>query len=95
MKERLSATVILCLILFSGLGCKETSHPEKSYEKEAKDTERKNIARRLERINRENMTSYIYLVNYGKVMAYYVITGKPSSLNSYQRRLENKKRKRI
>jgi len=39
MKERLSATVILCLILFSGLGCKETSHPEKSYEKEAKDTE--------------------------------------------------------
>lgn len=50
--------------------------------------ERKNIARRLERINRENMTSYIYLVSYGKVMAYYVITGKPSSLNSYMTPME-------
>ena len=50
--------------------------------------ERKNIARRLERINRENMTSYIYLVSYGKVMAYYAITGKPSSLNSFMTPME-------
>lgn len=50
--------------------------------------ERKNIARRLERINRENVTSYIYLINYGKVMAYYVISGKPSSLNSFMTPME-------
>jgi hypothetical protein len=45
--------------------------------------ERKNLARRLEHINKENQTSYIYLINYGKVMAYYAVAGKVSSLNAY------------
>lgn len=44
--------------------------------------ERKNLVRRLERINQENTISYIYLVSYGKVMAYYTVDGKVSSLNS-------------
>src|SRR5207253_378912 len=45
--------------------------------------ERKNLARRLEHINKEHQTSYIYLINYGKIMAYYTVSGKVSSLNSY------------
>lgn len=45
--------------------------------------ERKNLARRLEHINKEGQTSYIYLINFGKVMAYYAVSGKVSSLNSY------------
>ena len=45
--------------------------------------ERKNLVRRMAHINKENQTSYIYLINYGKVMAYYTVSGKVSSLNSY------------
>lgn len=44
--------------------------------------ERKNLVARLERINKNDMLSYIYLVSYGKVMAHYTIRGKVSSLNS-------------
>jgi len=44
--------------------------------------ERKNLVKRLERFNNENKVSYIYLVNYGKVMAFYTIKGKVSSVNS-------------
>lgn len=44
--------------------------------------ERKNIVRRLERFNIEDKVSYIYLINYGKVMAFYTIKGKVSSVNS-------------
>ena len=50
--------------------------------------ERKNLVRRLERINRENMVSYIYLIDSGKVMAYYTVSGKVSSLNSYLTAME-------
>ena len=44
--------------------------------------ERKNLVRLLERFNTEDKISYIYLINYGKVMAFYVIKGKVSSVNS-------------
>lgn len=44
--------------------------------------ERKNLVKRLERFNTENKISYIYLVNYGKVMAFYTVKGKVSSVNS-------------
>ena len=44
--------------------------------------ERKNIARRLERFNVANKISYIYLIDFGKVMSYYTIKGKVSSVNS-------------
>ena len=50
--------------------------------------ERKNLTKRLERINQEEMISYIYLVSYGKVMAYHTIRGKVSSLNSYLTAME-------
>ena len=44
--------------------------------------ERKNLVRRLERINKDDQISYIYLISFGKVMAFYTIRGKVSSLNS-------------
>lgn len=45
--------------------------------------ERLNVAKRAEIFNNENKVSYIYLVNYGKVMAFYSVKGKVSSLRSY------------
>lgn len=45
--------------------------------------ERKNLVRRLERLNTENMSGYIYLLNYGSVVAFYPIAGKVTSLNAY------------
>jgi hypothetical protein len=50
--------------------------------------ERKNLVARLNRINKEEMVSYVYLISYGKVMAYYAIRGKVSSLNSYLTAME-------
>ena len=44
--------------------------------------ERKNLVRRLETFNNENKISYIYLVSYGKVMTFYTVKGKVSSVNS-------------
>jgi len=44
--------------------------------------ERKNLIKRLERFNNESKVSYIYLVNYGRVMAFYLVKGKVSSVNS-------------
>jgi len=46
-------------------------------------SERKNIAERAKLFDNENLTTYIYLVNYGKVMAFYPVKGKVSSLNSF------------
>lgn len=45
--------------------------------------ERKNLSKRLQRINKENMTGCIYLLNYGSVVSFYPVAGKVSSLNSY------------
>lgn len=51
--------------------------------------ERKNLKKRIERINTENMVSYVYLLSQtGKVVAYYTINGKVSSLNSYLTAME-------
>lgn len=46
-------------------------------------SERKNVAKRAEIFNNEEKISYIYLVSYGKVMAFYTVQGKVSSLRSY------------
>lgn len=45
--------------------------------------ERENVAKRAELFNTPDKISYIYLVNYGKVMAFYTVKGKVSSLQSY------------
>ena len=44
--------------------------------------ERENINRRTELWNDENKVSYIYLISYGRVMSFYTILGKVSSVNS-------------
>jgi len=44
--------------------------------------ERRNLVKRLERFNVANKISYIYLISYGKVMAFYTVKGKVSSVNS-------------
>ena len=44
--------------------------------------ERENINKRTILWNNENKLSYIYLISYGKVMAFYTIKGKVSSVNS-------------
>lgn len=50
---------------------------------ELKDSlERTQLKRRLERFNQSQKISYIYLMSYGRVMAYYSIKGKVSSVNS-------------
>lgn len=45
--------------------------------------ERKNIAERAKLFDNENKITYIYLVNFGKVMSFFTVKGKVSSLNSY------------
>lgn len=47
-----------------------------------KSLERENLIRRYEFLNDENKIFYVYLVSYGKVMAYYTAKGKVSSVNS-------------
>lgn len=44
--------------------------------------ERENLNKRTKLWNDPNKVSYIYLINYGKVMAFYPIKGKVSSVNS-------------
>jgi len=44
--------------------------------------ERENINKRTNLWNDANKISYIYLIDYGKVMAFYTIKGKVSSVNS-------------
>lgn len=50
--------------------------------------ERQNIAKRATTFDVQNKTSYVYLISYGKVMAFYTIIGKVSSLNSYMTPLD-------
>lgn len=45
--------------------------------------ERENVAKRAQIFNTPDKISYIYLINYGKVMAFYTVQGKVSSLRSY------------
>jgi len=44
--------------------------------------ERENINKRTELWNDSAKVSYIYLINYGKIMAFYTVKGKVSSVNS-------------
>jgi hypothetical protein len=45
--------------------------------------ERKNLVERLERINQQNMSGFIYLISQGQVMASYPVRGKVTSLKAY------------
>jgi hypothetical protein len=48
-----------------------------------KSLERENLNRRLDLMNDADKVFYIYLVSYGKVMAFYTAKGKVSSVSSY------------
>lgn len=56
--------------------------------------ERRNIKKRLQTFEDENKITYIYLVNYGKVMAFYTVKGKITSgnkrLTSVQQQVDSK-----
>ncbi len=45
--------------------------------------ERQNISKRAQLFDKPDKISYIYLVSFGKVMAFYTVKGKVSSLNSF------------
>lgn len=46
--------------------------------------ERQNLVERLKRLNKQNMSGYIYLLNKGgSVVAFYPVRGKATSLNAY------------
>ena len=49
----------------------------------SKSLERENLIKRINLLNDNSKVFYVYLVNYGKVMAFYTAQGKVSSLNSY------------
>ena len=44
--------------------------------------ERRNLSKRLTRFNVADKISYIYLVDFGKIMGFFVVKGKVSSVNS-------------
>lgn len=48
----------------------------------SRSLERENLAKRLDLLNDQSKIFYVYLVSYGKVMAYYTAQGKVSSVNS-------------
>lgn len=45
--------------------------------------ERANLVERLQRLNTQNMSGYVYLISYGAVVAQYPVKGKVTSLNAY------------
>ena len=53
-----------------------------------KSLERENIIKRVNLINDQSKVFYVYLISYGKVMAFYTAQGKVSSLNSYLTAME-------
>jgi hypothetical protein len=57
--------------------------------------ERDNLIKRTKLWNDKNKISYIYLINYGKVMAFYTIKGKVSSVNSQLTNTEQLSSRRI
>jgi len=48
----------------------------------ATSQERINLKKRLERFNSESKVSYIYLIDYGRIMGFFTVKGKVSSVNS-------------
>lgn len=99
MKKKLTiGTILLSSLFFTGCTTQTSSNQEQSMVLEQNQqklidavpvpqvdssSDRKSIARRAETFGNENKISYVYLVSYGKVMAFYTITGKVVSIKSY------------
>lgn len=88
---------ILVLLVFAGCGIKQSTASKEQALTEANQSvliksqppvklkwslERDQINKRTELWNSQNKVSYIYLIDYGKVMGFYTIKGKVSSVNS-------------
>lgn len=89
---------LIFAVMLSFVGCEDssTAHLEQAKTEENQkrllivqppvalewSLERENINKRTNLWNDKNKVSYIYLVSYGKVMAFYAIKGKVSSVNS-------------
>lgn len=95
-KQVLAATIIFSLLLTSCTLGESTSTAEQKLTEQNQarlldvqppvklswSLERENINKRTTLWNDANKVSYIYLISYGKVMAFYTIKGKVSSVNS-------------
>lgn len=94
MKKFLALGGVFVAILLMGAGCDlETTTPEAATVQENQEKlvtavpipklnnslERTNISKRLSTFDDPNKVSYIYLVDYGRVMAFYTIKGKVTS----------------
>lgn len=80
---------IITTLLFGALvltGCTNDAYQERQEAQKTvtlKDSlEKKNLAERLERENDPTATRYVYLMNFGQIVGYYVIEGKVSSSGS-------------
>jgi len=99
------ALVLLSLTLFgAGCSYTESTQGTESVKQEAvqkeliknvpipeitRSTARQAIADRAKLFDAENKITYIYLVSYGKVMAFYTVKGQVMSLRSYLTPMEN------
>lgn len=80
-----SVTVETALLLENALGGTASFwiNLEKNYQETKARLERRNVSKRAELFNDGEKISYVYLVSYGKVMAFHTAKGKISSLQSY------------
>lgn len=80
---------IITTLLFGALVLTGCEASEATQRKELQKTttldnslEKANLKERLERENDPNATRYVYLMNFGQIVGYYVIEGKVSSAGS-------------
>lgn len=67
--------------------CVDTSEYDQRKAKQSQTTianslEKRNLEEKLQRENKPNAVRYVYLMNFGKIVGYYVIKGKVSSSGS-------------
>ena len=90
--------LIVAIITMSNSGCNETSTAKLEQQKTEQNQkrllntqppvqlewslERDQINKRTNLWNDPNKTAYLYVLSYGKILGYYVIKGKVSSVNS-------------
>jgi hypothetical protein len=94
----LAIPILVCVLLVTGCTIEGDSYSNDTSKVEATQkrvqqsvpipeiatsAERKNISARAVLFDNENKITYIYLINYGKIMAFFTVQGKVSSLNSY------------
>ncbi len=98
MFKRTMLIVLSVIMMFMYVGCDNGTYAKAEEERTAANQtkllavqppvsldwslERENINNRTKRWNDPNKVSYIYLIDFGKVMAFHTIKGKVSSVNS-------------